>query len=69
MSSKWTSPNEIHHYQWTKKFRINNTRCYFPRPSEIMRIKKHGWETRMSTIGGRKVLMNRILKGRHVLSH
>ncbi|EFX90062.1 hypothetical protein DAPPUDRAFT_299906 [Daphnia pulex] len=46
-----------------------NVRCHFPRPSEIKRIKRHGWKTRLSTLEGRKTLMRRILKGRHVLSH
>ncbi|XP_074041883.1 large ribosomal subunit protein bL34m [Leptinotarsa decemlineata] len=44
-------------------------RNHFPRPSERKRIKRHGWETRMKTASGRRVLMNRILKGRHVYSH
>ena len=44
-------------------------RIFFPRPSEIKRIKKHGWKHRLSTPSGRSVLMRRILKGRHVLSH
>lgn len=44
-------------------------RCHFPRPSEVKRIKRHGWETRMSTKDGRRVIMNRILKGRWVYTH
>ncbi|CAH1111807.1 unnamed protein product [Psylliodes chrysocephalus] len=44
-------------------------RIHFPRPSERKRIKKHGWDTRMKTAAGRRVLMNRILKGRFVYSH
>ncbi|XP_012280612.1 39S ribosomal protein L34, mitochondrial [Orussus abietinus] len=44
-------------------------RRHFPRPSETKRIKVHGWLKRMSTPNGRKILMRRILKGRHVLSH
>ncbi|XP_026325876.1 39S ribosomal protein L34, mitochondrial [Hyposmocoma kahamanoa] len=44
-------------------------RCYFPRPSEVKRVRRHGWEYRMSTPNGRKIIMRRILKGRHVLSH
>ena len=48
---------------------LSNVRCHFPRPSEIKRIKRHGWKTRLSTLEGRKTLMRRILKGRHVLSH
>ncbi|KAI5651380.1 ribosomal protein l34 domain-containing protein [Phthorimaea operculella] len=44
-------------------------RCYFPRPNEVMRVRKHGWEKRMSTSTGRRVIMRRLLKGRHVLSH
>lgn len=44
-------------------------RCYFPRPNEVRRVRRHGWETRMSTPNGRKVIMRRMLKGRFVLSH
>ena len=46
-----------------------NIRCHFPRPSEVKRIRRHGWKARMATPAGRRVLMRRILKGRHVLSH
>ncbi|KAL1502623.1 hypothetical protein ABEB36_007741 [Hypothenemus hampei] len=44
-------------------------RNYFPRANERKRIVKHGFKTRMSTANGRRVLMNRILKGRFVYSH
>ncbi|XP_060532666.1 uncharacterized protein LOC132705797 [Cylas formicarius] len=44
-------------------------RVHFPRPSETKRIKRHGWRKRMSTPAGRRILMNRILKGRWVYSH
>nr|CAD7587999.1 unnamed protein product [Timema genevievae] len=44
-------------------------RVYFPRPNERRRIKRHGWNARMSTPAGRKILMNRILKGKRILSH
>lgn len=44
-------------------------RCHFPRPSERKRVKRHGWNKRMSTPEGRRVLMNRILKGRWIYSH
>ncbi|XP_065348812.1 large ribosomal subunit protein bL34m [Cloeon dipterum] len=48
---------------------LANIRCHFPRPSEIKRVRRHGWKKRMSTLAGRKIIMNRILKGRFVLSH
>uniref|UniRef100_A0A8D8XVB4 Large ribosomal subunit protein bL34m n=1 Tax=Cacopsylla melanoneura TaxID=428564 RepID=A0A8D8XVB4_9HEMI len=44
-------------------------RNHFPRPREKKRINQFGWETRMKTANGRKILMRRILKGRHILSH
>ncbi|KAH1011941.1 hypothetical protein HUJ04_001209 [Dendroctonus ponderosae] len=44
-------------------------RVHFPRPSERKRVQRHGWKTRMSTADGRRTLMNRILKGRWVISH
>ena len=46
-----------------------NVRCHFPRPDEVKRITRHGWKHRLSTKKGRKILMRRILKNRHVLSH
>lgn len=46
-----------------------NIRNKFPRAKETKRIKVNGWNTRMSTLSGRKILMRRILRGRHVLSH
>lgn len=46
-----------------------NVRCHFPRPNERMRIKKHGYKKRLTTTGGLRVLMRRILRGRHVISH
>lgn len=50
-------------------FTRNIIRCHFPRPSERKRIKRHGYWKRMSTEAGRKILMRRILRGKHVLSH
>ncbi|CAD7077585.1 unnamed protein product [Hermetia illucens] len=54
---------------WSYLSMRTKIRCYFPRPNEVKRIRVHGWEKRMSTPAGRRVLMRRILKGRHVLSH
>ncbi|CAL8099000.1 unnamed protein product [Orchesella dallaii] len=45
------------------------TRINFPRPRENKRINVTGWKKRMSTPSGRRVIMRRILKGRHSLSH
>ncbi|XP_015518576.1 large ribosomal subunit protein bL34m [Neodiprion pinetum] len=47
----------------------NKIRWHFPKARETIRIVRHGWNTRMSTPNGRRILMRRILKGRHVLSH
>ncbi|KAM3965562.1 mitochondrial ribosomal protein L34 [Aphomia sociella] len=47
----------------------NKVRCYFPRPNEVRRVRRHGWQTRISTPNGRRVIMRRLLKGRYVLSH
>ncbi|KAH8283665.1 hypothetical protein KR018_011579, partial [Drosophila ironensis] len=44
-------------------------RCHFPKPKEVKRINVHGWEARMSTPEGRRVIMRRLLKGRHDLTH
>ncbi|XP_055306029.1 39S ribosomal protein L34, mitochondrial [Sitodiplosis mosellana] len=46
-----------------------NIRNHFPRPRESKRVLTHGFHKRMSTRGGRLILMRRILKGKHVLSH
>ena len=68
-SSSGKEANIVKTNPWSKHFRISKVRCHFPRANEAKRVKTHGWNVRMSTEGGRKVLMNRILKGRHVLAH
>ncbi|XP_012151635.1 mitochondrial ribosomal protein L34 [Megachile rotundata] len=55
--------------QWNLSLIRTKMRYHFPRPNERRRIKRHGWFARMSTPGGRRVLMRRILKGKYVLSH
>ncbi|SDB67866.1 ribosomal protein L34 [Belnapia rosea] len=37
-------------------------------PSKLVRKRRHGFRTRMATVGGRKVLANRRAKGRTKLS-
>lgn len=54
---------------WGRTFVRTKVRCYFPRPCERKRIKRHGWKARLATAGGRRVIMHRILKGRHVITH
>lgn len=46
-----------------------NIRNHFPKPRENKRIVNHGFYKRMSTRGGRLIIMRRILKGKHILSH
>ena len=37
-------------------------------PSKIVRKRRHGFRSRMATVGGRKVLQSRRAKGRKSLS-
>lgn len=37
-------------------------------PSKLVRKRRHGFRSRMATVGGRKVLSRRRAKGRSVLS-
>ncbi|XP_029050255.1 39S ribosomal protein L34, mitochondrial isoform X2 [Osmia bicornis bicornis] len=55
--------------QWSLTLSRTIMRYHFPRPNERRRIKRQGWHARMSTPGGRRILMRRILKGKYVLSH
>lgn len=41
----------------------------WPRPGEVKRVRKLGWKARMKTASGRKIIMNRILKGTWILTH
>ena len=54
---------------WSLIQRRTNIRNNFPRAKETKRVKVHGWAKRMSTPEGRRIIMRRFLKGRHVLSH
>lgn len=54
---------------WSTLSVRTNIRDNFPRAKETKRITVHGWEKRMSTKNGRKIIMRRILKGKHVLAH
>ncbi|CAL7946398.1 unnamed protein product [Xylocopa violacea] len=54
---------------WSLTLSRSRSRYHFPHPNERRRIKRHGWETRMSTPNGRRILMRRIVKGKYILSH
>uniref|UniRef100_U5ETT9 Large ribosomal subunit protein bL34m n=1 Tax=Corethrella appendiculata TaxID=1370023 RepID=U5ETT9_9DIPT len=54
---------------WSLMTTRNVIRDKFPRAKEYKRITVHGFWKRMRTASGRKILMRRILKGRHVLAH
>lgn len=41
---------------------------HLPRPTEVKRVRKQGFKKRLSTPGGKLVLMNRILAGEKVIS-
>lgn len=70
-SMKLNTSNEMRLVPFTsmKEQVRTNIRKHFYRPSERLRVKKHGYETRLKTPSGRAILMRRILKGRFVLSH
>jgi len=47
----------------------NKIRNNWKIPKEEKRVRFHGWKTRISTPGGRAVIMRRMLKGKWVLTH
>ncbi|KAG7196351.1 hypothetical protein KM043_001331 [Ampulex compressa] len=55
--------------RWGLIFARTKMRYHFPHPNERKRVKKFGWFARMATLSGRKIIMRRILKGKHVLTH
>merc|ERR1712226_126877 len=54
------------HFQ-NKNFYVN--RMYIPRYSEVKRMRKFGYESRMNTEGGRRLIMKKILMHEDVLGH
>ncbi|CAD6201424.1 GSCOCG00000224001-RA-CDS [Cotesia congregata] len=62
-------PWKIDHTKWPMTPIRRKMRDNFPYPNEVKRVRTHGYQTRMSTLHGRKILMRRILAGRFILSH
>jgi len=51
-----------------QSLRTKGVRNYFPRPREVKRYKCHSWWYRLRTTNGKKLIMKRMLKGRHSLA-
>lgn len=46
-----------------------NVRWYFEKCSELKRIRTYGYKKRIADDKGKKIIMRRILRGRHNLTH
>ncbi|XP_044514523.1 39S ribosomal protein L34, mitochondrial [Gracilinanus agilis] len=57
------------HASWSYQQVRSKARGNEYQPSNIKRKRKHGWIKRLSTPGGIKVILQRMLKGRKSLSH
>jgi len=59
----WHGKN-LHHMQNKLPYHV---RMYLPRLSEVKQRRKYGYEQRMETEGGRRILLRKILRGKDVL--
>lgn len=46
----------------------SKSRYYLPNPTEVKRVRKQGFKRKLQTAAGRKILMDRILKGDKVIA-
>ena len=60
----WQNQNR-RHFQGSQMVYVN--RIYLPRLSEVQQRRKSGYEARMCTEGGRRILLRKILRGKDVL--
>jgi len=49
--------------------RVYVNRIYLPRVSEVKRIRKLHWNSRMATEGGRMIIMRKKLRQKDILAH
>jgi ribosomal protein L34 len=60
----WQNQNRLH-FQSGRKVYVN--RIYLPALSEVQQRRKTGYEARMCTEGGRRILLRKMLRGKDVL--
>ena len=63
----WYGENRVR--QGYRQNKTKRMQLHLMKYSEVHRVRSYGWEARMKTEGGRKMIMRKILRGEDHLAH